>query len=241
MDPISRFGRLKLPPQTGPAVGPKCATCDDTGFAPVFKDGKQVAVTRCPDCLERRRGFAPGVPEDFKAASVDSYEKGDYHLTDDNRKAIEQARFFLQDVHPGLYIYGDVGSGKTLLAYAILNDLHRAGKTVRFQKVTELLKAVVQDGTGDEFHARIVNVPVLVLDDIGAQKGTDYARQTLLTIYDARTDRGHRTIWTSNLNLDELVAFMGDDRRLASRIAGNCKVVQLDGDDYRVKAARARK
>ena len=246
MDPISRFGSLKFVPQVGPTMGPKCATCDDSGYQPVTKDGqpttygKHHGVRRCPDCLESRRGFAPGVPEEFKTASVDSYERGDYRLTDDNRKAIEQARFFLQDVHPGLYVFGDVGSGKSLLACAILNDLHRAGRSVRFQRITELLKAVVQEDTGDDFQERLVKVPVLVLDDIGAQRPSDYARQMLLTIYDARTDRGNRTIWTSNLTLEELNEYLGD-QRLASRIAGSCKVVRLDGDDYRLKKAKARR
>jgi len=60
-------------------------------------------------------------------------------------------------------------------------------------------------------------------------------------VFDARTDRGHRTIWTSNLNLDELVAFFGEDKRLASRIAGNAKIVELNGPDYRLKKAKARK
>ena len=85
--------------------------------------------------------------------------------------------------------------------------------------------------------ARREPTAVLVLDDVGANQGTDYARRMLQTIFDARLDAGHRTIWTSNLTLDEMAEFLGDDR-LTSRIAGNCRVVRLQGDDWRLKPKR---
>lgn len=215
-----------------------CGTCDGTGWQ-IVPDGGRGRAKRCEECWERRRGFAPGVPDEEKEISLDSWGKGERELTEANRPAIQQGKFFVQDVHPGLYLHGDVGSGKTALACAILNDLHRAGQWVRFVRVTELLKQLVQSDTGDAVYQQTVNVPVLCLDDIGAQRGSsDYARQQLVVLYDARTDRGHRTIWTSNLDLDGLVEFMGEDKRLASRIAGNCKVVALDGVDYRLRKAR---
>lgn len=243
---MKRVGELKLPAMGRPnplAKGPDCPTCDDTGWKSMQADERHRTgyVVRCPDCWERRRGSAPGVPDEEAKITLDSWNTGERRTTKDNELALQQARFFVNDVHPGLFIHGGVGSGKTSLACAILNELHRAGKGVRFVRVTELLKQLVQDDTGDQVYQRMIDVPVLCLDDIGAQKGSDYARQTLLVIYDARTDRGHRTIWTSNLDLDELVAFMGDDMRLASRIAGNAKVVQLDGTDYRLAKARNRR
>jgi DNA replication protein DnaC len=216
--------------------GPACATCGDTYWKHVGP-----GVVRCPDCWERKRGFAPGVPTDETTTTLATWDTGSYTVTSDNRDALQQAKFFLQDVHPNLYIHGGVGTGKTALACAILNELHRVGKTVRFVRVTELLKQLVQADTGDHDYDRMVSVPVLCLDDIGAQKGNDYARQALLSIYDARTGSGRRTIWTSNLDLEELIAFMGDDARLTSRIAGTAKVVQLDGIDYRLKKARQRR
>ena len=53
-------------------------------------------------------------------------------------------------------------------------------------------------------------------------------------LYEARRDEGLRTIWTSNRTPAEVGAFMGDDR-LASRIAGWCRVVSLDGPDWRLR------
>lgn len=223
----------------GPKAEPdRCKTCDGTGWA--YVPGGR-AVQRCPDCLEQRLGFAPGVPADERETTLDAWERGEREVTDANRPAIRQARFFVQGVHPGLYLHGGVGTGKTALACAVLNEIHKAGKVgVRFVRVTELLKQLVQADSGDQVYATLVDVPVLCLDDIGAQRGTDYASQTIQQVFDARTDRGHRTIWTSNLNLDELAEHQGNDERLASRIAGTCKVVNLEGKDYRLLKARRR-
>ncbi len=74
-----------------------------------------------------------------------------------------------------------------------------------------------------------------MLDDLGAERdaATDYTRRTLLMLYEARHDAGRRTVWTSNKTPGEVGAFMGDDR-LASRIAGRCRVVELTGRDWRL-------
>lgn len=241
MKRAGEFGVLPAVRLNPMLTGPTCPTCQDTGWKHVDGEGRHAPVVRCPGCWERRRGSAPGVPDEEAAITLDSWQTGERRLTSDNQAALQQARFFVDDVHPGLFIHGGVGSGKTSLACAILNELHRAGRSVRFVRVTELLKQLVQSEDGDEVYQRMIDVPVLCLDDIGSQKGSDYARQMLLVIYDARTDRGHRTIWTSNLDLDELVVFMGEDMRLSSRIAGNAKVVSLNGVDYRLERARRRR
>ena len=75
---------------------------------------------------------------------------------------------------------------------------------------------------------------MLVIDDVGASQATDFARRMLHSLFDARADLKRRTIWTSNLSPDELTAFLQQDARLVSRIAGACKVVELDGPDFRL-------
>ena len=65
-------------------------------------------------------------------------------------------------------------------------------------------------------------------------------RRTLLMLYEARHDAGRRTVWTSNKTPREVGAFMADDR-LSSRIAGRCRVVGLDGRDWRLVGRGARR
>jgi len=226
----------------GRFTDPTCDTCQDLGWEPVVDEAGTRRTRHCTKCdyWERKRGYAPGVPDEAREVRLASY--GDtLAKTDQNDDAIRQADYFVKDVHPGLYIHGDVGSGKTLLACAILNDLHRAQRRVRFIRCQELLNKLMPGSDQvDVLFDQVVAVPVLVLDDVGASQGTDFARRMLLSIYEGRQDRSHRTVWTSNLDLDELTEFLGDDKRLPSRIAGTAKIVRLDGPDYRLKAARKR-
>lgn len=215
---------------------PECDGCGNTGWEPVLVEGIR-RVQRCTQCefWELQRGGALGIPDEERDSTLDNYT-----AIPQNAEAIRQAKFFLEGVHPGLYIYGGVGTGKTRLACSILNDLHKRER-VRFCRVPELLQKLMpgSDST-DRVFDQAVDVPVVVLDDVGANAGTDFSRRMLQSIFDARLDRGHRTIWTSNLDLDELAEFLAEDKRLPSRIAGNCKVVELDGLDWRLRKAKAR-
>lgn len=220
-----------------------CPTgCQGTGWEVVEVDGVRRArkCTRC-DYWPSRRGFAPGVPEDQKAITLASYDGKALEKPAGLEAALKQAQFFVDGVHPGLFLHGPVGCGKTTLAVAILNTLHGKGQRVRFWRVPELLVKLQpnMEAEGTDLLDGVITVPVLALDDVGANQGTDFARRMLQTIYDARQDRGHRTIWTSNLTLDELGTFLGDDR-LPSRIAGAAKLVELEGPDYRLKQAKKR-
>jgi len=227
---------------TAKSTDPICSTCDDLGWERVTDGAGVQRSQRCTKCdyWARKRGYAPGVPDDAKDLGLAVYGEA-FTLADHNRDAVAQAKHFLTGVHPGLYIHGDVGTGKTLLACAILNDLHRKGERVRFIRVQELLNKLMPGSDAvDQLFDQVVAVPTLVLDDVGASQGTDFARRMLLSIFEGRQDRSHRTIWTSNLDLDELTEFLGDDKRLPSRIAGTSKIVRLDGPDYRLKAAKKR-
>lgn len=207
----------------------------------VAEDGvrRARACTQC-DYHERRRGYAPGVPADLQKVTLASYGT-DLEKPAALDAALKQAEHFLADVHPGLFLHGTVGCGKTTLACAILNTLHKRRVRVRFWRVPELLLKLQpgqEEDTG-KLLDQVRDVPVLVLDDVGANAGTDFSRRMLQTIFDARQDKGNRTIWTSNLDLDELGQFLADDR-LPSRIAGAAKIVELTGPDYRLKQAKKR-
>lgn len=75
--------------------------------------------------------------------------------------------------------------------------------------------------------------PILFLDDIGTEKTTDWAFQTLYTIIDRRYREFRQTVITSNLSLNELSDRTGD--RITSRIAEMCNVIELKGKDRRLE------
>lgn len=153
------------------------------------------------------------------------------------------------------FITGGVGVGKTYLSAAMLREyiedmpvgkLQGEYHIVKpralpiFANVTELLldirSSFSQDSTEDERELinRYADTPFLVLDDLGIEKTSEWALQTLYMIINRRcTDTTKRTIITSNLTL-ELIAEKLDER-ISSRIKGMCKVLEMQGNDRRLK------
>lgn len=140
-----------------------------------------------------------------------------------------------------VFITGTAGTGKTFLAAAIL----RAGldvptrRTVRMVGVPELLLKIQASfgeratKTSDEILDAYSDASTLVLDDLGAERTTEWALQTLYVLINRRWESEKQTIITSNLSLDELTSRLSD--RIASRIAGMCRVIALSGRDRRIQ------
>jgi len=221
-----------------------CPACENTGWEPVPEKERTVRHCSACDYWDRVRGTAPGIPDAERGATVENFEPNPY-----NADAIRHGVLFVQGIHQGIYLSGSVGSGKTRLACSILNDLWKSGARVRFMRVPELMIRLTPSTSADDDAAGLIadltDVPVLCLDDVGATAGSDYTRRMIQVLTDARADRGHRTIWTSNLDTDELAEFLADTR-ITSRIVGTCRRVELSGPDQRhlrqkAKPAAARK
>ncbi|MCY4659194.1 MAG: ATP-binding protein [Acidobacteria bacterium] len=211
-----------------------CERCRRTpGWEPVVIDGVS-RLRRC-GCWARAHAAPASVPHEFREAGWSTWLR-----TAANRHALEAAQAFLRggEADRDLLLCGPVGTGKTRLACTALNEAWRSGeRSVRFVRVSRLLLRLQPSAAeGAESFDRLAAVRLLALDDLGAERetATDYTRRTLLMLYEARRDAGLRTIWTSNRTPAEVGAFMGDDR-LASRIAGWCRVVSLDGPDWRLR------
>ena len=147
----------------------------------------------------------------------------------DNKQAIESCEGY-PDVN--LYIWGPAGSGKTHLATAICRGYREAvvAKPSHIYRKTWGIK------NGEEVQAvidKIAAMPLLVIDDLGADKATEAGLSLLYEIIEAR-DMNYRKglIITSNLSLAALAEKLGDDR-ITSRINGMSKVVKVDGKDRR--------
>lgn len=140
----------------------------------------------------------------------------------------------------GLYLSGYVGSGKTLLAAIVINELiFRHAIPAFFMKTTRSLERIRQTyniesesyGQGAKIEDLLHKVPVLVLDDLGAQKDSSWTDETLYDIIDTRYEEGLFTIITSNKKLNDLKELAGG--RIASRLKEICDVLQFPEIDYR--------
>lgn len=155
-----------------------------------------------------------------------------------------------------LYLSGPRGVGKTHLACSIANYLIENTEPVLvrgvfdyfqmpiesmplFVNVPELLMEIrdTQKKESETSEKKIIdrysNVPVLIFDDIGVEKNSEWVFQTFYTLINKRYNEELITIITSNLTLEELAAKISD--RIASRIAEMCKIISLKGEDRRLK------
>jgi len=144
----------------------------------------------------------------------------------------------LNEARKGIYIHGGVGTGKTHIVYAMAKRANEKGFGLVIKNVPELLREFRLDFSRNnnekEFvEERIMNYQgLLILDDIGSEKMSDWVEETFYLIINKRYNDMLPTIFTSNLKLSELAERIGD--RLASRIAGSCEVIELKGEDKRI-------
>lgn len=110
-------------------------------------------------------------------------------------------------VNKGIYLHGSFGSGKTYLLAALLNELH-INKNATFEIVyfPELLRSLKDNFNLLDSKVRYYsNVEILFIDDIGAEKVTDWGRDEILgTILQSRMNNHLTTFFTSNLTIAEL-------------------------------------
>lgn len=147
-------------------------------------------------------------------------------------------------VERGLLLMGSVGVGKTHLAISILKALTERGFSCRFYEFGALLKEIqnsynpISQISELKVLQPIFDAEILVLDEIGASKPTDWVRDTMAHIINTRYNDKKLTVFTTNY-LDERKAEREEsleDRigvRLRSRLFEMCKTVQIEGYDFR--------
>jgi DNA replication protein DnaC len=143
------------------------------------------------------------------------------------RAAFEVVRQYITDQAGWLVITGPSGSGKTCLAAAVANEFIRSGRPALYITAPDLLeklRAGFNPDTeipGESFFERVKNVPLLVLDDLGVQSGTPWAKEKLDQLINHRFTASLPTVVVTALPPEAL------DDRLRTRLqdADRCRVV----------------
>jgi DNA replication protein DnaC len=149
----------------------------------------------------------------------------------------------------GLFLHGDVGTGKTLYACAIALEIIRRGfiypdypqfhrcQFVRTGNLLQEIKSSFDRQEGQPFTEQILRrystIDLLIIDDIGIEQVTEWVLLIFQTVINDRYENVLPTIITSNLGLNELSKKL--DARIASRIYEMCEVRDFGKNDYRLK------
>ena len=176
------------------------------------------------------------IPEQFRDRTF-----GSFQVTDDNRSAYGLALTFPFTVgtKTSLLLLGDPGLGKTHLAAAIALEYVKRQESVVFGTVPSILARVKQafSGNGPAEHEvmnAIMGCSLLVLDDLGKEKPSDWVDEHLYEIVNARYVRRLPVIVTTNVGLDAVQArYPWSGKAIVSRLYEMCRGAQVTGADFR--------
>ena len=141
----------------------------------------------------------------------------------------------------GLVLWGDVGTGKTFFAACIANALVEQNVSVKMTNFSTILNDLFAENDKNKYLARLNDHSLLVIDDLGIERGTEYALEQVYNVIDTRYKSGKPLIITTNLTLDEL-KYPTDipHKRIYDRVLGMCVPVMFNGMNFRKEEAAAK-
>jgi DNA replication protein DnaC len=234
----------------------KCSICEDTGYTvKVDRDGLRVA-TRC-DCIAQRRAErlfgAAEIPKRFQHCSVDNFALPEQDEAARKRMSeiVFQVRCFVREfpvLNPsGFLLCGGHGVGKTHLSVSILRGLTERGHETLFVNYQRLLEKIREGfdktlgAVNRNVYKQASEVEVLLLDDLGANRVSDWVEDTICGLINYRYDNDLATIVTTNFPMEPstvhacLAERVG--ARAASRLHEMCTILYMpDVPDYRLRA-----
>lgn len=231
-----------------------CSICGGTGWKPLDESGTR-RVVRC-DCWRSHvadRLLADArIPKRYLHCTLDNFT---LYENEPLMTAVGKARAFAEAfpvVDKGLFFIGPPGIGKSHLATAILRQaIETRGARGLFYDVRELLRVIrstFSDGAalGEMGVLRpVMEVDLLVLDDLGAEKSSEWVGETLNLVVNTRYNENRTTIFTSNYDvndekpddIDALQYRVGF--RMYSRLREMCEFLRFEGADYRQSPTNA--
>jgi DNA replication protein DnaC len=227
-----------------------CDLCDDTGWKPLELQGPTGVtrqVVRC-DCrrdqLGQQRLTASNIPKRYQHCTIANFTS--YNESLDKAAALACAiadRF--PAVTKGLFLEGQPGVGKTHLAVAVLKQvIQTTGARGVFYDTRDLLRLIRSTydpsirTTELEVLRPVMQADLLVLDDLGAEKTSEWVEETMNLIVNTRYNERRLTIFTSNYedipdDTDPNSLLFRIGHRMRSRLHEMCDFIVMDGADYR--------
>lgn len=211
----------------------------------VAKENAEKRLKEDRDAMEKvmRLRKASLMDAKFKGATFDNFS-----VTKSNERNLKLCKRYatafdaMLEKNQGLILWGNVGTGKSFAAACIANYLLDRGVPVIMTSLVKLLE-LIQGGEEKETDilARLNSAKLVIFDDLGAERNTDYALEKIYNIVDSRYRRQKPMIFTTNLTVAEMQEET-DIRysRIYDRVFEVCYPMQFIGQSWRMKTASRR-
>lgn len=216
--------------------------CDGSGFV-IDEQTDTARDCRCRAgriATARARGLEARIPRRYRGVSFDRAPVTEIARTAPGQ--MQWVRGYVRDLDAnldagrGLLLTGPQGTGKTTLAMLISKAALDAGRSVAIYSLPRLLNVLrvsLESEAGLlDLIDRLAAVDLLHIDDLGAERQTDWVLEQLYSIVDARYEAERAIIATTNLSRDELEEQLGP--RIVSRLLEMCELLPLEGEDRRL-------
>lgn len=188
--------------------------------------------------------------QQYRADGFDRAEMGRWTFDTDDHKQPQLLRAMrayadgfddFKAAGKGLLLYGSVGSGKTFAAACVANALIDKGIPVLMTNFSRIINRIQASFDGrQEYIDSITAYPLLIIDDLAAERNTEFVNEVVFSVIDARYRTGLPLIITTNIDHETMMNETDiARRRIYSRIIERCHPIKVSGADRRAKAAVA--
>jgi DNA replication protein DnaC len=219
-----------------------CPRCEGSGF--VLDEHDDAVACSCREArirIARSTGVSSVIPRKYRGVS---FERAP--VTELSSDVVRPVKSYVHDIKRnvaagrGLWFMGDVGTGKTTLAMLASKAALDNGLSVAIYSLPHLLAEIRDTYDADpgersymDFFRRLVSVDLLHLEDLGAEKRTDWVLEQLYSLVNERYEERRSLIVTTNLDFGDLEDQIGS--RTVSRIVEMCgNPLPLYGEDRRI-------
>ena len=222
-----------------------CPLCQDRGYTEPGVLCSCYQKERLDDLFLRS-----GMSEAMRQFTFENFETRYYTNAEDMDHKVQWCRQFVQQIQQGkcsqcLFLTGGVGRGKTHLSAAIANAVLENGNTVIYRRAADLFELIRQyryeenRQKFEEMLEQLRTCDLLVIDDLGAERTTEFVIEQLVILLEERNYRNKPWIISSNLSINEIISTYND--RTADRILDKAVLFKLDmQESIRVAKAKER-
>lgn len=262
MEGIMKAGDTANAPVEGDYIGEdglwycgKCHTKKQTEIVLPWGVKRPMCLCKCEserikreDAERKRREFAAMVEKNRRAGFAD-YEMSKWTFANDDNESPKLTaamkryvdNFADMERHgKGLLLYGSCGTGKTYAACEVANALIDRGVTVLVTNFARLINDLQGNFERQAYIDGLNYYRLLIIDDLGVERNTEYAKEQVYNIIDGRYRAGMPMIITTNLSMDKMSKPDDmDNLRIYDRILERCYPIKVDGVSRRKKAVMA--